>query len=107
MKRIVNVNVLKGEPTDGSGRVCIHFLVRDTAGPFIEPHVLHPGEGKGKLIAKPTRCRLACDPKRGVAPITKNGVTTVTPRTEHIKAVTCTKCKKSAEYADAIKILEE
>ena len=103
-KRIVNVSVLPGEPTDGSGRVCIHLLVRDERGPFVEPHMLHPvmkdGEPvKQQLEARPTRARLACNPKRTVAPVTRGNVTTVTHRTEAVDAVTCPKCIASVDYA--------
>lgn len=111
-KRVINVNVLPGEPVDGSGRVCIHLFVRDERGPFIEPHVLHPvfKDGvavKQKVEAKPTRGRLACNPRRTVAPVTRGGVTTVTPRTDDARAVTCLKCCASVEYAEAMTALEE
>jgi hypothetical protein len=111
-KRIVNMKVLPGEPLDGAGRVCIHFLVQDTAGPFVEPHVLHPVvEGgtvvKRKLQAKPTRCRLACDAKRLVAPVTRNGVTTETSRTDDPRAVTCPKCITTEEYKESMERLEQ
>lgn len=110
-KNIINVNVLPGESTDGSGRVCIHLFVRDERGPFVEPYVLGPkldGDGKpvaGKGTAGPKRGRLACDPKRGVALVTRGNVTTVTPRSDDPRAVTCLKCKASTDYANAMKIL--
>ena len=103
-KRVVGMNVLPGEPLDGSGRVCIHLFVHDECGPFVEPHALHPvfkdGEVvKQQLVAKPTRGRLACNQKRTVAPVTRDGVTTITPRTDDPRAVTCLRCCSSAEYA--------
>ena len=102
-KRIVNVKVLPGEPTDGSGRMCIHLFVQGEDGPFVEPHVLHPSVESGvavkqKLVARPTRGRLACDPRRTVAPVTRGGVTTITPRTSDPRAVSCVKCIASADY---------
>lgn len=102
-RRIVNINVLPGEPVDGTGRVCIHLFVRDERGPFVEPHVLHPvlqdgAPVKGRVEARPTRGRLACDPRRGVAPVTRKGVTTITHRTDEPAAVTCPRCKQSPEY---------
>lgn len=102
--RRVNVRVLPGQPTDGSGRVCIHLFVQDKRGPFVEPHVLHPKldeQGnvvKGQLVAKPTRGRLACDPKKSAVPITRGGVTSVTMRTDDWNAVTCPGCIASPEY---------
>lgn len=103
-KRTVSINVLPGEPLDGSGRVCIHLFVKDEAGPFVEPHALHPviEDGvvvKGRLEAKPTRGRLACDARRDASPTKHGNVTVVTPRTDDPRAVTCVKCKASADYA--------
>mgnify|MGYP001571892846 CR=1 FL=1 len=106
IKRRVCVRVNPGEPLNGSGKVCIHLFVQDERGPFVEPHVLHSeiiedGETvKKQLEAKPTRGRLACDPKRRVAPVTKGGVTIVTPRTDDPRAVTCLKCAATTEYAE-------
>ena len=48
-RRIINVSVLPGEPTDGSGRVCIHLFVQNPHGPFVEPHVLHPVVVNGEV----------------------------------------------------------
>lgn len=109
IRRIVHQRVLPGEPTDGSGRTCIHLLVRDPHGPSVEPNLLYPMVGddgqlvKGKLEARPGRARLACDPGRRVTPITHNGITTVTHRTEEPEAVTCLKCKVSPEYLAMVK----
>lgn len=102
-RRTVNVSVLPGEPTDGTGKVCIHLFVKDECGPFVEPHVLHPtlgedGKPTGQLIARPTRGRLACNPKRTVAPVTRCNVTTVTMRSDDPRAVTCPKCIDSSDY---------
>jgi hypothetical protein len=104
----VIVNVLPGERTDGSGRVCIHLFVRDPNGPFVEPHVLHRIIGKDRqetreICAKPTRGRLACDPKRKVAPVYKNGITIITLRTDDPRAVSCPKCKASPDYISLMK----
>ncbi len=106
-KRILNMSVLPGEPLDGSGRCCIHLFIQDPKGIITEPHVLHraPGDSK-ELIAKPTRGRLACDPRRTVAPATTRGIITVTLRTDDPRSVTCPKCIASAGYADLMKQLE-
>ena len=90
--------------------VCIHLFVRDERGPFVEPHVLHPVvrdgvQVKRELTARPTRGRLACDPKRTVAPTTHRGVTTITPRTDDPRATTCPKCMASPEYAEMMERL--
>lgn len=112
MTRRVNVPCLPGEPLDGTGRVCIHLYVQDAQGPFVEPHVLHPeldaaGQPiKQRVVARPTRGRLACDPKRGVAPVRRGDVVHVTPRTDDPRAVTCPKCKSTAVYADMVARIE-
>lgn len=109
-RRTISVKVLPGEPTDGSGRVCIHLFVQDKKGLFVEPHVLHPTvqdgvEAPGMLEARPTRGRLACDRMRRVAPVTRNGATVLTLRTDDPRAVTCPKCIASEEYTVAMERL--
>lgn len=111
-KRVINMNVLPGEPLDGTGRVCIHLFVRDPDGLFTEPHMMTPviedGEKKKRVEFTPTRGRLACNPKRNPAPTTNgNGVTTVTPRTDDPRGVTCFKCMESQEYKQGISQLGE
>lgn len=111
-KRVIGMKVLPGEPLDGTGRVCIHLVVQDENGPFVEPHMLHiddveddHGHPIKQLVSRPTRGRLACDPKRMVAPVTRNGVTTVTVRTDDPRAATCPKCLGSEDYARAMDTL--
>lgn len=111
-KRIININVLPGEPLDGSGRVCIHLFLRDRRGCYIEPHVLHHQIGKDgtavkQLEAGPVRGRLACNPKRNPAPFTRNGITVVTQRTDEPRAVTCPACKASKEWIALMSVLEQ
>ena len=111
-KRIINVNVLPGELLDGTGRVCIHLFVPDTSGPFVEPHALHQVIKDGQPVkqrveAKPTRGRLACDPLRTVAPVTRGNVTTITPRTDDPRATTCIRCLQSQDYKVMMKQYEE
>lgn len=105
-KRILNKKVLPGQPLDGTGKICIHLLVPDENGPFVQKHMLYLEEGKDEngqrtrqLINKPTRCRLACDPKRNAKPQTKNSITTITMHTDDTRAVTCPKCLASGDYS--------
>lgn len=111
--KVVNVKVLPGEPTDGSGRVCIHLFVQDPRGPILEPHALHPVIGpdgepvKQRVEARPTRGRLACDSRRRAAPDVRGNVASVTCRTDDPRAVTCLKCKATADYERAMVALEE
>lgn len=104
-KTVLGIKVLPGEPTDGSGKVCIHLFVKDERGPFIEPHVLHIDEESGKLVAKPTRGRLACDPNRTVITVTRRGVTAITMRTDDPRAATCPKCIASKDYAEMMETI--
>lgn len=103
-RRPVEVRVLSGEPTDGSGRVCIHLFVKDDAGPFVEPCVLAVLDGQ--LVSKPTRGRLACSPTRTVAPFNTATTTVVTPRTDDPRAVTCPKCVASEIYRQRSALLQ-
>lgn len=103
--RTVIVKVLPGQPTDGSGKVCVHLFVRDPYGSFVEPHVLHPVIRDGQVVkqeleAKPTRGRLACDRKRQAAPVAGIGGMTITMRTDDPRAVTCPKCLASESYQE-------
>lgn len=112
MKRVVDIKVVKGEPTDGTGLVCIHLFVQDETGLIVEPHVLHMRDIKDRqgrvnkgLVAEPTRGRLACDPNRLVEPVTHNRVTTITMRTDDPRAVTCPKCCSSVDYVEKMKVI--
>ncbi len=120
-QRIVNISVLPGEPTDGTGRVCIHLFVPDERGPFVEPYALHPvfdedgAQVKQKVQAKPTRGRLACDPRRNVVQTsslhrgssTTVVTTSVTMRTNDPRAITCPKCMASKSYIEAMTNYEQ
>ena len=103
-KRITHLKVLKGQPTDGSGKVCIHLFVQDEKGLFTEPHVLHPALSEDgqvsprKIEAKATRGRLACDRKRDPKITMRGNTTMVTMRTDDPRAATCPKCIASADY---------
>lgn len=107
-KRVVSVSLLSGEPTDGSGRICVHFFVLDEAGKFTEPSVMRTTE-RGVEI-KPGRGRLACDPDKNPATRKVGNVFYVTHRTTAAGAVNCPKCLKTPEHVRAteeLKKLEE
>lgn len=111
-KRILVMNTLPGQPTDGSGKVCIHLFVVDPKGPFKEPMVaqldkIAADNGDQRLICAPARGRLACDPKRTVAPVERKGVTTLTLRTGDPRAATCPKCITSDDYKKMMKVLSD
>lgn len=107
-KRIVSVKVLPGEPLDGSGRVCIHLFVQEESGAFVTPCAVHPvivdgAQVKQQVTCGPARGRLACDSSHDPTPSTRNGVTTVTLRTDDPQAVTCLKCIASESYREMVK----
>ncbi len=110
IKRAISMSVLPGQPTDGSGRVCVHLFVRDPSGPITEPNVLYladePDEHGNRLRARPERGRLACDRNRRVTQVVRNGATVVTMRTDDYRAVTCPRCIASADYAAADDLLK-
>lgn len=111
-KRVISISVLPGQPTDGSGIVCIHLFIRDKRGLFVEPHVLHQevdesGNPTGRMVAKPTRGMLACDRKLTVNAVTKNGVTKIVHRTDDPRAVTCLKCKETEQYKSMMSTIEQ
>lgn len=108
-RRAIQLQALPGQSVEavrrGAGRMVIHLFVKDTHGPFVEPHALHQAcqDGipvKGQLEAKPTRGRLACQSNALVAPVTRDGVTKVTLRTDDPRAVTCPACLKSDAYEE-------
>lgn len=106
-RRIVNLKVLPGQPTNGTGRICVHLFIQDEAGTFVEPCAIHPVFKDGVQVKQmvsvgPTRGRLACDPRRSVAPFVRGGVTIVTVRTDDPRSVSCPKCLASAGYAAAM-----
>lgn len=110
-RQVVSINVVRGEPTDGSGRICVHLFVQDERGSFVEPHAIHPvfegGEQVKQVVeCRPTRGRLACDPRRDPTPVIRKGATIVTPRTDDPRAVTCPKCLASKDWAEMTKKLE-
>ena len=113
-KRILDIKVLPGQPTDGSGVVCIHLVVPDSSGPFTEPQFaqidkVKQAHGQTVLTTGPMTCRLACDKtkKRQVAPKTANGVTAVTMRTGDPRAATCPACLASKECLSILRVLSE
>lgn len=102
-KRAICMKVLPGEPLDGTGKVCIHLFVQDERGPFVEPSALHMVDNQ--LVARRTRGRLACDPRRSVAPVVRGATTTITCRTDDPRAVTCPKCLASADCKRLMELL--
>jgi rubredoxin len=66
----------------------------------LHPLIENGEQVKQMVVARPTRGRLACDPKRITAPVTRNGITVVTPRSDNPVAVNCPKCMVSKDYTE-------
>lgn len=113
MSRIIDTKVIPGEPTDGSGKVCIHLLVPDPRGAVVEPHALHPviKDGqvvKGEVDAGPKRFRVACNSRvADVQPRVNGNVVSLFHRTDDPRAVSCPKCKASKDYENMIGALNK
>ena len=109
-KRILEIKLLPGEPTDGTGRVVIHWFMRDPNSAFAEhcmmKQVKKDGSEEVQKELGTVHGRLACDPKLNIVPQVKNGVTYLVSRTDDVRAVTCPKCiavdayKKELEAAN-------
>lgn len=94
-KQILDIKVLPGEATNGSGKICIHLFVRDTKGSFTEPGHLF----RSVKTSEPTRGRIACN--RKLIPTSPHkGISSVLMRTDSPQAVTCLKCKATSEYLE-------
>ncbi len=108
-KRKLNVRVLPGQPTDGSGKVCVHLFVPDERGLFTEPSVTYladTDEGK-RLSVRPMCGRIACDRKKTVTQKTVKGVTDIIFRTGDPRGVTCSRCTNSTEYVEMMEQLNK
>jgi hypothetical protein len=85
---------------DGSGRVRIHFFVRDDAGPVSTPGVVHQ-TALGQVHLGGARGYIACRPKQssimpGTAP---GGMIEPTVHTDDGRAATCPECLKTEAWA--------
>lgn len=77
---------------DGSGRVCIHWLMADAEGP-IETVNRIVVTGMGPQIMKGKRWRMACNPTlSNLGELSQAGRLVPYPHSDDIRAVTCPKC---------------
>lgn len=86
---ILNIRTLK----DGSGRVCIHYFVRDDTGPITTPR------GDGQLVGVGgTKGYIACNRQQNtVGTQVRNGEHMLCVNSDDIRAVTCPACRESDE----------
>ncbi len=86
---ILNMRLLN----DGSGRVCIHYFIRDPEGPITTP------KGQGQLAGcGGTKGRIACNPEQNsVSSQVSNGEYRMCVHSDDPRAVTCPACLASPE----------
>ncbi len=83
---------------DGSGRVCIHYFVRDPAGP-IETKTIPIMTGRGPVALGGAKGYIACNKAAtSIAPQIKQGMIHPFCHTDDARAATCPECKKSGAY---------
>ncbi len=92
---------------DKSGRVRIHWFVRDPAGPAETPSGSLPSKPKPTII-EGSRGRIACQPNRdSVTPSTnRSGQIEPCCHTDDPRAATCPECQATDEYKQAMEYLE-
>jgi hypothetical protein len=98
--------VVKCEKCNGvgntSGKLCIHWLMRDPMG-AMEKIMQVPAEEPGKLTNGKVRCRIACDPsRRSDMPEHWRNEITLFLRSDDPRAVTCFDCIATPEYSEAM-----
>jgi hypothetical protein len=91
MKRIINLKGLN----DGTGRVCVHWFVEGSGPIHLTGHPqLRAVTKQGTNIVG----HIACNPdQNSLNPVVRNGETLICSRSEDPRAVTCPKCKESAD----------
>ncbi len=104
--RSIDVKVLPGEPTDGSGHVRIHWFVRSENGAAVTP----AGTVKssiGPLKAGGVRGYLACQKGRAdIGSRVVGGMIAMTLHTDEVRAATCPECLATAEAKAMLTLLE-
>jgi len=87
--KILNVKLLP----DKSGRVLIHWLQPDEAGPVqTQGHPVY-------ACIQPFRGKIACNPTQNtVNPQVRNGETLMCMHSNEVRAVTCPKCMLTPDY---------
>lgn len=103
MSTQVVVRLLK----DGSGRVRIHYFVRDEAGPIRTPAGVIALTAMGPMSAGGTKGYIACQPKQESLDVKKDGIIYPTPHSDDVRAVTCPECQATAEYKKMADFLAE
>ena len=103
----INLKVLKGEPLDGSGKLCIHFLFETPDGLIDTSGEVPPGLEENpfaKIVLNlhgPRKWRLSCRPEQNtINPQVRNGVRYICLTSNEPLAVTCPDCLQSKDMTE-------
>ena len=86
---------------DGTGRVCIHWLIRDPEGPIQTENRTVIAQN-GPQIMKGARWRMACNPTLSNLDSRDGGRLIPWSHTDDPRAATCPKCLATAAYQAAM-----
>jgi hypothetical protein len=110
--RTIRMRALPGEPLDGSGRIRIHFFVKDvrvkTQTPAGVVKTAVAGLPGPPLKVGGVHGYIACNRARD--PLTSsvvNGVHAVEPYSDDPRGATCPECLATPEFQAAMKVIEE
>lgn len=102
MSRHIGIKLLP----DNSGRVRIHWFVRDPAGPIITSG-RRAVTAKGPITLGGARGYIACQPDRkDVRPTAVRGILEMFFHSDDFRAATCPECLGTQEYAEVMAELE-
>jgi hypothetical protein len=91
---------------DGSGRVCIHWLMHDPEGPIQTINASIP-TAKGPVLVKGRRFRCACQPQLSNMGGDNKGRLVPFVHSDDPRAATCPKCCATKEYKEIMARLEQ
>lgn len=93
--------------SDGSGRVCIHWLYEHPEGP-LETTDNSIMTATGPKVLKGRKWRMACNPNLKAISSVQDGARIIPwTHTDDPRAATCPKCLATEEYKQRMKELEE
>lgn len=102
MNRIVNIRLLG----DGSGRVCVHWFIRDEIGPIRTPGTAHM-TALGPIPFGGVVGRIACNPDQNTVTTQQNGMEFFPCcHSDDVRAATCPKCLETSEAKAMIERLK-
>ena len=102
MNRVVNMRLLN----DGTGRVCIHWFIRDEAGPIKTPGTAYM-TAFGPIPLGGAVGRIACNPEQNSVATQNNGMDFFPClHSDDVRAATCPDCLATDEAKKVIEKLK-